>query len=334
MFWVTRSWAVAPPCQSLCMNGNDAWSAVAELAASQHGVFHRSQAASFNINAQHLRRAVHGGRLRLRIPDVFAFPSTPDSWLQRHMAVSLVGGIASHRSAAALHQLDGFRQIGPRTEVCFARNKERRIQNVTIHRWRYTDVNDITAVDGIRCLSVARTLFQLGAVCTPDQVEAALDSALRSGAPLRWISDTADRLQRPGPTGGNVLRKILQDPRRSGALSESLLERIIERVVADNRLPAVVRQHPVHLSSGWRRLDLAFPDVRLGIEGHSRRHHFGRSPVEADHDRDLELAAAGWEVLYVTWKMAHEPEALVDRIVAIYQKRASQLSRRHSQLGG
>lgn len=303
------------------MNGNDAWSAVAELAASQHGVFHRDQAAKNKLNAQHLRRAVHAGRLRRPLGDVFAFPSSPQTWMQRHMTLSLVGGVASHRSAAALHGFDGFRRAGPRVEVCFPRNSEHKIRGVTTHRWRYTDERDIDTVAGIRCVAIERTLFQLGAVCSPAQVEVALDSALRNGASLHWISETAERLQRPGKTGGGVLKNILRDPARRGAVSESVLERLVERVLVDSRLPRAVRQHPVRLASGLRRLDLAFPEVRLGIEGHSRRHHFGRSAVESDHRRDLELAAAGWEVLYVTWQMAHEPQSLLDLVVATYNQR-------------
>jgi len=316
------------------MNGNDAWCAVAELAASQHGVFHRDQAAQHLLNAQHLRRAVHAGRLRIVVSDVFAFLSSPETWLQRHMAVSLVGGVASHRSAAALHQLDGFRRAGLLIEVCFPRNKERRLPGVTTHRWRETDPVDIDRVDGVRCLSIARTLFQLGAVCSPAHVEVALDSAIRNGASLDWIEATAQRLKRPGNTGGSVLRAVLADPARQGAVSESVLERLIERVLTDRRFPRPVRQHPVALPSGQRRLDLAFPDVRLGIEGHSRRHHFGRAAVESDNYRDLELAAAGWEVLYVTWQMAHQPKELVELVAATYNQRRSMLASKPTGLGG
>jgi very-short-patch-repair endonuclease len=94
----------------------------------------------------------------------------------------------------------------------------------------------------------------------------------------------------------------------------------------DSRLPAVIRQHPVQLRSGIRRLDLALPRAKLGIEGHSRRHHFGQENDTSDTLRDLQLAAAGWEVIYVTWKLAHQPNLLVDLIVDTYEQRRALLA--------
>ncbi len=308
------------------MNGNDAWRAVAELAASQHGAFNREQAASNQIDAQRLRRAVDAGTIRKVLSDVFVFISTADSWLQRHMVASLAGGVISHGSAAALHGLDGFSRRGTGIDVCFTRGSERRIEGAAVHRWRYTSPSDITEVEGIACTSVARTLFQLGATCSAAQVEVALDSALRAGANPAWIEDTATRLVRPGPTGGRVLLDLMYDPARDGALSASVLEKVIERVLAEPRLPMAVRQHPVMIGGQQKRLDLAFPDVKLGIEGHSRTHHWGRIKEDADNLRDLQVAAQGWEVIYVTWHLAHQPQVLLDLVVEIYEQRHKLLS--------
>lgn len=61
------------------------------------------------------------------------------------------------------------------------------------------------------------------------------------------------------------------------------------------------------------------------MEGHSRRYHVGRADREADHRRDLELAAAGWEVVYVTWHLARAPELLVRHLVAIHGARSRDL---------
>lgn len=85
-------------------------------------------------------------------------------------------------------------------------------------------------------------------------------------------------------------------------------------------------QHEVSLDGRKRRLDLAFPDVRLAIEGHSRRHHFSRTAVTSDHARDLELAAAGWEVIYLTWAMLSDPPRLLTDVEQIYHTRRQQLA--------
>ncbi len=345
MFWVTRSegrldlvrhgspapivnamFTVTPACNPGCMQRNEAWSSVAEWASIQHGAFSRDQATKAKLNAQHLRRACTSGRIQRVLSDVFVFSSAPDTWLRRHIVVSLAGGVVSHASAAALHNLDGFARASGPIHVSFDRGSERRLPHATVHRWRFTSRNDITNVEGIQCTSVARTLFQLGSGCTRDQVEVALDSALRQGVNPAWIEDTADRLRRPGPTGGNVLTDLMYDPARGGALSESVLEKVVERMLNDSRLPAVIRQHPVQLRSGIRRLDLALPRAKLGIEGHSRRHHFGQENDTSDTLRDLQLAAAGWEVIYVTWKLAHQPNLLVDLIVDTYEQRRALLA--------
>lgn len=308
------------------MNGNDALGAVAELAASQHGAFTRNQAATNSISSRQLRRARDRGRLRQPLSDVYVFASHPETFRQRCCIASLAGAVMSHRCSAILHNFDGFpERTNSRVEVCFERRRERTLPGAIVHTWSDTDKLDITTIDGIRCTSIARTLFQLGAVCDRDHVEIALDSALRSGAPPAWIEETALRLVRPGPTGGNVLLTLMYDPSRRGALSESALEHLVKRVLAVPGLPAPVRQHRVQLAGGERRLDLAFPDVMLGIEGHSRRHHFGPRAANDDATRDLELAAAGWEVIYVTWSMASDPATLIPLIERTYRTRERML---------
>lgn len=250
MFWVTRSegrldlvrhgspapivnamFTVTPACNPGCMQRNEAWSSVAEWASIQHGAFSRDQATKAKLNAQHLRRACTSGRIQRVLSDVFVFSSAPDTWLRRHIVVSLAGGVVSHASAAALHNLDGFARASGPIHVSFDRGSERRLPHATVHRWRFTSRNDITNVEGIQCTSVARTLFQLGSGCTRDQVE-----------------------------------------------------------------------------------------------GHSRRHHFGQENDTSDTLRDLQLAAAGWEVIYVTWKLAHQPNLLVDLIVDTYEQRRALLA--------
>jgi len=190
-----------------------------------------------------------------------------------------------------------------------------------VHTWSNTSWRDIVEVNGIRCTSIARTLAQLGLTESRQAVELALDSALRHGASARWIEKTAGSLQRSGPTGIRVLQEIIADPARSGALAESVLETVVERSIADVRLPQPARQYELAVGSGVRRFDLAFPDARLAIEAHSRRFHFGRAADESDNLRDLEVAAAGWEILYITWGMAHSPELFMRFLVQTYQRR-------------
>jgi very-short-patch-repair endonuclease len=306
------------------MQADDAWSAVAELAASQHGVFHRRQAAELNLSSRRLRRAVLKGELRQPSKNVLIVAATPDSWRQRLVAQTMAGGAASHRSAAALHRFDGFRP--GLIELTVDRTDEFRRDNVIVHRWTGLSNDLLIEVDGIRCTNVATTLCQLGMVVASSRVEQALDSALRDGASPLWIAQVTRALDRPGPSGVAMLGRLLDDPSRRGALPDSWFERLLSKRLRQGVLPEPVLQHQVCLPSGSRRLDLAFPGVKLGIEAHSRKYHFGRKAEQSDHVRDLELAASGWEVIYVTWSMAANLDNLLCHITAVYQTRLQQLA--------
>ncbi len=237
------------------------------------------------------------------------------------MIHSAAGGAASHRAAAALLGLDGCRP--GIVEVSLPRHANNHLPDAIVHRWRYTDDADLTEVEGIRCTNVPRTLVQLGRVATPDCVEQALDSALRLGHPLRSIEETLERLWRPGPTGAGTLLRILQDPKRAGALPDSWFERLLTDLLRLSNLPPPQLQHEIATEAGPRRLDLAFPEVRLGIEAHSRRFHFGPGKQAKDDQRDLELAAMGWELVYVTWPMMTDRTQLISLIERVYRARSA-----------
>ena len=176
------------------------WRVVAELAASQHGAFHRSQAAEAGISDKTLRGAVRRGHVIRLLPSVFAFASSPNTWRRRLKVLELHGGVNSGRSAAALHLFDTF--VEGKLEVVVRRGSERRWpKHVVVHRTAILGEDDVTEVDGIQCTSVVRTLVDLAQVLPARMVEPAVDSALRDGTTVDEIEATIDRLWRPGPTG-------------------------------------------------------------------------------------------------------------------------------------
>ena len=306
------------------MNQSDThWVSLAELASTRHGVFTRKQASEIGISNKRLRTAVGSARVRQPLSDLFVFASHPVSFRQRCAIGSLAGGVISHRSAARLHCLDGYTaDLSGEVEVSFDRSAKRPMPaGFRVHTWRRTHRNDIIEIDGVNCTSIARTLVHLGLNEPRDRVEQALDSALRNGASARWIEKTLGQLRRPGRTGLQVLEEIIADPARSGRLSESVLEKVVEQAIADPDLPRPVRQHEITVGSGTRRFDLAFPRAKLGIEAHSRIFHWGAAKNETDNLRDLELSAEGWEVLYITWGMAQEPQLFLRLLKRTYLER-------------
>lgn len=307
------------------MRADDAMRAVAELAAARHGACARRLAATTGMTKAMIATRIARGDLCEPVPGVLFRPGAPVTFRARlSIAVQAGGGtVASHRAAAMLHGLEGF-DVAP-VEVSVRRGRYPTVDGVIVHRAKRLDPCDVTEVDGIAVTSVARTLCDLGAVVPQDAVERALDSALRRGVPEQGIREVHARVDRPGPSGTATLGRVLSDPRRSGILPDSWLERLIARSVAAPDLPVLELQHPVIDLSGRRIavLDGCFVEWKIGIEGHSKAFHGTGRRVWTDLVRDNEVAALGYDLVYVTWDLAHRPDDVLDLVRRTHQARST-----------
>jgi hypothetical protein len=84
-----------------------------------------------------------------------------------------------------------------------------------------------------------------------------------------------------------------------------------------------VMQHPIVDASGRIivRTDIGFPSVRLGLEAHSRRFHFGPEAESHDEDRDIAAARCGWELLYLGWYAARRPAEVLEIVKDVVEQR-------------
>lgn len=305
---------------------DDAMRAVAELAASQHGAFTRSQAADVKFDRARIASALARGRLDEPYPGVLVVAGAPSAWRQRLKAASLAGGghaVASHRAAARLHRLDGFEDCD-KIEVSVTRDHRWHHRDGTVaHHVTSLDECDVVEVDGIACTGLARTLADLGSVC-PDPliVRRALTDVRRRGTSLRWMQITAERLHRPGQRGTGLLLGLLASVPHEGRVPDSWFEELLALCLADGELGRVVPQYPIRRADGSvvAKTDIGLPDVRLGLEGHSRRFHFGPDAEPIDEQRDLAAATCGWELQYLGWYAAQRPAdvlAIVKQVVAV-----------------
>ncbi len=304
---------------------DDAFGAVAELAASQHGAFTPRQAAALAIPASTLQSWRRRGLIWPALPGVFLLAGRELTWRTHLAAASLSHGsdtvVVSHRAAVALHGLDGIHE--PFLEVTVARDRTVRLPGFRIHRSLVLDPADVTFVDGIRVTSIARTVADLGAVATDELVAQVLDDALRRGVRRRWIEQTLQRIDRPGPSGTSSLRRVLARYRDLGRTDSWFETLVLERLVRGG-IAGVVAQYPVRSAAGklLAVLDAAVPEVKLGIEAHSKRFHFGERKNTVDADRDFELAVEGWELMYVRFDEARSG-AVVDRVRRLVDARAA-----------
>ena len=307
------------------MRDNDASGAVAELAASQHGVFSKSQAAQLGFSSTMIIDRLARGQWEEPWPRVLRVAGSPETWLQRLIAPTLKPGVvASHRAAAALHRLDGF----PRNvlEVSAPRGTTLRVA-ARLHQVGSLPRCDVITVERIVATGLARTLADLGSVVERDDVERALDDYQRRGYSLRWAQETARRLHRPGQHGTGVLLELLAERGAGYRVRGSWFERVVEQLLVVPGLPPLVRQHEVFDEQGLiGQVDLAMPDIRLGIEAHSRQFHFGPRAERADERRDNRFSRVGWDLVYLGYYDPTRPEIMVQVVVDVAKRRLSDLT--------
>jgi very-short-patch-repair endonuclease len=300
--------------------------AVTELAAAQHSVLTRSQAAELGLSRARIATAVRQGWMTEPHRGVLRIAGSCPTWEQRVAAAVLAvdGAAASHRTAARLHDLDGFGR-GTIVEVSVDRAHRWQLPApVVTHHVSEVDEPDLVRIGGIVTTSIARTLADLGSVVrNRDLVERAVTDARRGGVSIEVVRATADRLHRPGQSGTGVLRRLLDSIPYEGVVPDSWFEEVVRRCLDDRRIPEVVPQYRIRDAAGRivARVDLAIPSVRLAIEAHSRRHHFGPRAQRLDEERDVRLAARGWEVLYVGWHQAKSPRSVADAVAGVVAAR-------------
>lgn len=303
---------------------NAAFRSLSRIASDRHGIVSVAEAADLGLTRAQLRTALRRGDWRSAAPGVLVATGAPATWEQScALAALATGGVVSHRAAARLHGLDGFENAVP--ELTVLRSRARKHSDAILHSTTTLEREDITDVQGLPATSVARTIVDLGAVVDDESVEQALDDALRRGFSALWIRRTLERLDRPGRNGTGALRRVLARPDRRGPLPDSVFERLVERSCTASGLPDPVRQHEVRDSDGRviGRIDLAWPELLIGVEAHSRRWHFGEARSRADQRRANQLTALGWSMIYVGWTDVDDPEHFVGVLRTAHSTRRS-----------
>jgi very-short-patch-repair endonuclease len=104
----------------------------------------------------------------------------------------------------------------------------------------------------------------------------------------------------PGKRGVSRLPRVV---RLANPLAESPMETRIRLAIVLNGLPAPQLQVPV----GPYRLDMGYPECKLGVE-HDGREHLDERRALRDLDRQAYFTAAGWRILRFPKKVVlHDP---------------------------
>lgn len=286
------------------------------------GVFTSEQAYECGLSKRAVRHRIENGRFGVLHPGILTLAGVIPSW-RAHLYAACVwsGGIASHRSAAAMLGLSGFEERG-RPEVVVTSCHLPPRSGIIVHVTDRLPQTHRLMRDPIPVTSVERTLLDLGAVVSPRRVAIALDDAvLRGFTTLPQVDSCLRAIAKRGRRGCGVLRKLLEERQDLEELPNSALETIAFEIIVPAGYPMPTLQFSViHEGRFVARPDFAWPERKLALEMDSYKHHGGRDAFDHDRDRLDDLLLAGWRVIHSTWTEATKyPERLLAKLAAAWK---------------
>jgi very-short-patch-repair endonuclease len=218
--------------------------------------------------------------------------------------------VASHRSAARLHELTGFRVGRPEVSIRPGANARGRL--AIAHR----AVDTLTTnVDGIPCVTKAQVFIDLAPSVSRERLRVALARATDASPSL--LDGVRDRYLRLAPRGGRNLRRLrsVLDEFGSGeGIDESELEQRMRRLFTRSDLPPIKWEAGFPgRDAGARRVDGLIEAWRVVLDGDGRAWHARIDDFERDRRRDQAAAAAGYLTLrYSYHQIVNEPAWCLD----------------------
>lgn len=273
-----------------------------EIGRDQAGLLTRADVLGAGVTDRLTGRRVGDRVWQPLYPGVYLTGSATPTWRQRLLAATMAAGdsaVASHRAAALVWGLDGFRTAP--LEVTVPITCGPLPADVIVHRTRRLDPRDHTVYDGQPVTVVERTLLDLARERSWRTVEVALESAIRLG----HTSDVKVRRfleegSRRGRKGVRKLRAVL-DERAGQRTTGSALEVSFLRLVRRAGLPKPVRQHPISLGRDEVAVvDFAWPGRLFAVEVDGFDAHGGREAFYRDRARDNAIRDLGWGLRRVT----------------------------------
>lgn len=295
---------------------------LAELAGRQHGVVGRGQLVRLGLSEEAIDGRIRAGRLHRVHGGVYAVGhramSREGRWLSGVLA-SGPGAVLSHLSAAALW---GVRP-----------NSRSRIDVTVAHRSRSSaaicrhisalPADERTVVDGIPVTAVPRTIFDLAATSSIDQVEGAIRQA--EFRQLRDRLSLVDMVERySGRRGVRRLRTALSRVERlpGGHVRSPLEERFLP-FLRRYGLPRPRLNDWIMVGERRFQVDCHWPGTGQVVELDSWEAHGTRSAFREDRTRDRILRTAGYAVTRISLaQLDDEPKAVARDLRALLYKRS------------
>lgn len=275
--------------------------------AERHDGLITTQAArASGQTKRQLQRERDQGRLRQVRRGVSVVNGAPPTWRQAVRAVLLSCG----EGVAASHQT-GLRLLGGQlTEadlihvICDLEHQVV-LDGVVCHRSGLIEAGDVISRDEMACTSPLRTVIDLSGPLTVAELGNVVDDFLRRKMLLLDALRTRVDRTRPAPGRSVVtLRKVLAERLPGYDPGESALEARIRQILDAHDLPRPSQQHRVVYGKRRYRLDFAWPDRRVYLEGNGFGWHRLATDLDRDARRQNDLVGDGWVPIEITWRMS------------------------------
>ena len=292
--------------------------------------FRRSEAISAGWSRSSIDHRARTGEWTRIHRGIFAAGDGGDPWRSRLAAHLLRGGpdsAISHRAAARLHGFDGFDESTFEDLLVPMSSSFRRppaMRSATL------ESTDVTTMLGLTVTNKVRTLLDLGRFAAADELELALESALRSKptTPHEWDRKLlAELTGRAAPGAGNhpgrsVLRTVLARRPAGARATGSFAETKAIQALRGAGLGELVRQPSIRFvtarGSVLRTLYPDFGDFATGmlIEIDGATAHGTGDALRRDLRRQNELTDAFDVVRYAAVDVLSNPSGISHHAVA------------------
>jgi very-short-patch-repair endonuclease len=288
--------------------------AIADLAASQHGVVKRRQLVDAGLSPRAIDNRLRARRLHALYRGVYLLGHAVAPRHAHEMAAVLASGrnaVVSHHSAAYLWCLLPSPSHDRDIDITIPARDPGTKPGIRTHRVRTLDRRDARSCDSIPVTTPARTLLDLAAQASPRELEQALAVAERRGLVRR--RDLRDVLGRAGRRHGTALLRSLIEDEVAPPLTRSEAEVRLLALIRAGALP----EPEMNVRIRGHEVDFLWRKERFVVEVDGFGFHSSQAAFERDRLRDAELQASGLRVMRVTWRqLTRTREATLARIAS------------------
>lgn len=233
------------------------------------------------------------------------------AWLWSGRKATLVGNSAAVVHGTKFIKVDErvYEKLRATHEPAeIARSRETRAAGIVVRSGFIAD-DEIVTRYGIPCTSPARTGYDVGRFMRADASILRLDALMNAtGCGVADIEKIADRY--PKARGIRSLRSALG---LADGGAESPQESRLRLILLRGGLGPIEAQIPVTDGRVLRRIDMGWPEWKVGVEYDGEQHFTSAVGYEDDIDRLEFLAAMGWLIVRVSSRHMRDPSAIVER---------------------